>query len=319
MGIYSDTIQGKALLAFKEYWSINQWDICDVPSRVRISSKNQNFLSIFDQIYILFNHEKVKEKIEKHHQRHPSKPMSLFLPLLNALQKNRVSSMHELPSNLFRMSYIKTTAVHANTDITKMYHLANTNSHTSETEAQSYLTKDNPKWTNDFGLVVRTVMNDIINNVYTITDENVNHYDDEFDVAQSLAQDELQRLMSKFEVKGKTISLQPSEKASQATPKAKNEYNIKPFYLMDSANMVCHMMLYQKTFEKKAKKHLQENPELFYRYIIPTVMFIEACFKEEKFSEKSLNDGKEKFNKFKKLIEEGKLSIDLNKRAFMNA
>lgn len=71
-----------------------------------------------------------------------------------------------LPPFLFKLSHIKTTAVHANSDAYRDSDLINHHSHTSETEKHNYLTDANKDWVNQCGRITRLVLHDLQNVVY---------------------------------------------------------------------------------------------------------------------------------------------------------
>ncbi|MGM0783574.1 MAG: hypothetical protein ACQEUM_05655 [Pseudomonadota bacterium] len=71
-----------------------------------------------------------------------------------------------LPMNIFTLTEIKNSAVHARSDSYRAADLINYNSHTSLTENTSYLTDENKEWVNQAGRITRLVLNDLQNVVY---------------------------------------------------------------------------------------------------------------------------------------------------------
>ena len=71
-----------------------------------------------------------------------------------------------LPSYMFTLSHIKTTAVHAGSDQYRDRDLINHHSHTSATEKHHYLTDANQDFVNRAGRVTRVVLHDLQNVVY---------------------------------------------------------------------------------------------------------------------------------------------------------
>ncbi len=71
-----------------------------------------------------------------------------------------------LPASIFTLTHIKTTAVHAKTDIYREADLVNNHSHTSLTEKTSYLTDANKEWVNQAGRITRIVLHDLQNVVF---------------------------------------------------------------------------------------------------------------------------------------------------------
>lgn len=71
-----------------------------------------------------------------------------------------------LPSKMFSLSHIKTTAVHAGSDRYRDGDLINHHSHTSATEKHHYLTDANKDFVNRAGRITRVVLHDLQNVVY---------------------------------------------------------------------------------------------------------------------------------------------------------
>lgn len=71
-----------------------------------------------------------------------------------------------LPPNLFTLTHIKNTSVHAGGDDYRDSDLINHHSHTSATEKHSYLTDQNKDFVNRSGRITRLVLHDLQNTVY---------------------------------------------------------------------------------------------------------------------------------------------------------
>lgn len=72
-----------------------------------------------------------------------------------------VRSDPSFPWLIFRLSHIKTSAVHAGSDTYREGDLINHHSHTSLTEKISYLTDANKDWVNRLGRITRSILNDL--------------------------------------------------------------------------------------------------------------------------------------------------------------
>lgn len=72
-----------------------------------------------------------------------------------------------LPKTIFTLTHIKTSSVHSRSDKYRRSDLVNYNSHTSITEARSYLTDKNKEWVNQSGRITRLIINDMQMNTYT--------------------------------------------------------------------------------------------------------------------------------------------------------
>ncbi|MBO6811025.1 MULTISPECIES: hypothetical protein [Marinobacter] len=82
------------------------------------------------------------------------------------LENYRNSVSRPLPTVLFSLTHIKTTAVHAGSDQYREGDLINHHSHTSRTEKHSYLTDANKDFVNRAGRITRLILNDLENVVY---------------------------------------------------------------------------------------------------------------------------------------------------------
>ena len=95
---------------------------------------------------------------------HGSEPCHIFRSRKEKKTKDYYSTVERpLPSNAFKATHIKNTAVHAGSDTYREYDLTNHNSHTSPTEGLNYLTDQNKDWVNQLGRITRVVLNDLLN------------------------------------------------------------------------------------------------------------------------------------------------------------
>lgn len=98
---------------------------------------------------------------------HGGETQTIFLRKHGGNTKSYKESAHRpLPKTVFTLSHIKTTAVHAASDVYRDSDLINHNSHTSETEKHHYLTDQNKDWVNQCGRITRLVLHDLQNVVY---------------------------------------------------------------------------------------------------------------------------------------------------------
>ena len=96
-----------------------------------------------------------------------SEPVGIFAKTSeNNIGAYRESVARPLPQNIFSLTHVKTTAVHAGSDRYRDGDLINHHSHTSATEKHAYLTDANKDFVNRAGRVTRLVLNDLQNVVY---------------------------------------------------------------------------------------------------------------------------------------------------------
>jgi hypothetical protein len=76
------------------------------------------------------------------------------------LEEYRMSK-RPLPIQLFTLTHIKNTSVHAESDQYREADLVNQHSHTSLTEKIAYMTDKNKEWVNQAGRITRLVLNDL--------------------------------------------------------------------------------------------------------------------------------------------------------------
>ena len=156
---------GKALLNFisdsTDHNQSTNPPLCSITHCRAFSEKGKNA-----KIISLLNTSYIADQINEEHKK--TKVVSIFLPALGKLFSNislinnsKLKSIKNHATTLFSFTAIKNTAVHASSDKFDPTQLLNYNSHTNETERNSYLSEDNLEWKNNCGRVTRAVMNDI--------------------------------------------------------------------------------------------------------------------------------------------------------------
>ena len=96
-------------------------------------------------------------------------------------RKNKTATYNEykdrcekpLPKAIFTLTHLKTSSVHSRSDKYRYADLVNHNSHTSITEASSYLTDKNKDWVNQCGRITRLVINDLQRSTYSPSIETI--------------------------------------------------------------------------------------------------------------------------------------------------
>ena len=210
------------------------------------------------------------------------------------------------PTNLFSLQAIKNSSVHAYSDPYTLDFLVNRNSHTNKTERAHYLNSDNEEWINSSGRITRSVMLDLINNVFNLGFEK-------------LGNDKSDELRAKFNSEFTTLTDNLSYKSGEmisrlrlVTGQEKGKINevgvlslsdqddvqgMEPIYVLDSPVTVFKILNYRYEFSKNYKKIFNSNPDYLFRTVMPTIEWMEHVL--DRLSKSSLVEGREIFNKMR--------------------
>lgn len=202
-------------------------------------------------------------------------------------------------SKLFGLASVKNTAVHAKSDHYDPTKLLNFNSHTNQTERLSYLTTENIEWMNNAGRITRAVMQDIHNNLYQLSNEELNNFYSEFTKCLELIDIKKEETLCRL----KTLT-------GQRDGEVVDEVGIKnvkevmegdlpdSIYLVDSPESVMKLKHYISESEKHHQRILKQNPEFLFNNLLPTLEWIEVVFDKGMFSTSSISKGEDMFNRF---------------------
>lgn len=205
-------------------------------------------------------------------------------------------------SHIFGLQAIKNSSVHANSDPYTLHYLINHNSHSNQTEKSHYLNEYNEEWINASGRITRTVMLDLINNVFDIDFSRLNGKDSKEEVA---------RFNNEFESVTQSISYKSEEMLSRlhvVTGQKKGRINevgvlskstnkeegLSPIYILDSPVTVCKMRNYLYEFNRNYLRLLNQNSHYLYQTVLPTVEWMQQVLSTELSSE-SINEGEKLF------------------------
>lgn len=299
-------VEGKALLTYLE-----QHENKKVSAFSGVTPTLSNGVSsIFGSLIAVFKLPHISNHLATSHLQSGKSPI-IIPEVLEALKpcQDRVSH-----NKLFGLQAIKNSAVHAYADPYTLHYLINRNSHSNKTEKLHYLTQDNEEFVNSSGRITRSIMIDLINNVFDLDFNEPNELE--------LNGKELKR--SKIDFKAKkaifnnefatvtdSISYKSEEMLSRlkvVTEQSKGvvnevgilsfsnlrEENLLPIYVLDSKITVFKMLNYLHEFKKNYKKLLCSNPDYLYLTVFPYVEWIEKVL--PKLSKKSINDGEELYN-----------------------
>ena len=205
-------------------------------------------------------------------------------------------------SHIFGLQTIKNSSVHANSDPYTLHYLINYNSHSNQTEKNHYLNEYNEEWINASGRITRTVMLDLINNVFDLDFSYLNEKD---------AKEEVARFNNEFESVSQSISYKSGEMLSRlqvVTGQKKGRINevgvlsnstseekwFSPIYILDSPVTVCKMRNYLYEFNRNYLRLLNQNSLHLYQTVLPTVEWMQQVLSTELSSE-SIKEGEKLF------------------------
>ncbi|WP_338454056.1 hypothetical protein [uncultured Alteromonas sp.] len=203
----------------------------------------------------------------------------------NAGMDYKVHCERPLAMTWFRLTHIKNSAVHASADRYKLSHLVNYNSHSSQTEASSYLTEYNQNWVNSSGRVTRTVMLDFANSVYRPGTE-IEMNNSLLKLADSIDESKVE-LVSRTKVAECSPSKTQREIEFGFSGQGKNNTSI---IVIDSAATYLQFANYLFHANASYKKLIETNPEYVEFTMLPTCEWIEFCLNEV-LSPESIEEG----------------------------
>ncbi|CCN63550.1 conserved hypothetical protein [Vibrio nigripulchritudo POn4] len=198
-----------------------------------------------------------------------------------SLEERRVflsQSRTRCHTHMFGLQAIKNSAVHAYSDPYTLRYLINYNSHTNKTEKTHYLNADNEEWINATGRVTRTVMLDLINNVFDVgfTDnDGVNKaFNNEFASVADVISSKKAEMLSRFRL----ITDQEKGVINEVgilSISQKNQKELTSIYVLDSPVTAFKMLNYIQEFQENYKKLLSRNPDYLFKTVFPTVEWME--------------------------------------------
>lgn len=198
----------------------------------------------------------------------------------------------------FGHAAIKTSAVYSSTHKFDPTTLINTNSHTNETEQNSYRDERNFEWDNICGRVTRAVMRDFYVNVFRPSQQENSVLKSEFTRAKDYISTKSQQVYA-------TLKVVTNREGSVNEIGLSNNKTIDvgdlpdTIYLVDSAETVMKMKHYLAEVRLKHKTLNNCDPEYLFSTVLPTTEWIEMVFDKNVFSTESLQDGTALYEQFK--------------------
>jgi hypothetical protein len=207
---------------------------------------------------------------------------------------------------LFGFRAIKNSAVHAFSDPYTLYYLINRNSHTNQTEKLNYLTADNEEWMNSSGRITRSVMLDLINNVFDLdfrglSDKQVDKAKAAFNYEFGSVTDTVSHKSGEMLSRLKVVTEQGKGLVNEIGVLSlanRGEDAFDPIYVLDSQVTVFKILNYLDQFKNNYKRLLSRNPDYLYQTVLPNVEWMERVL--TKLSKKSITSGEKTFEQMQK-------------------
>lgn len=243
----------------------------------------------------LWKQKDLRKRIDHEIQASQSSP--LFLEAMLALEKGSESfhsfvsssgkgrSDYEddvprpLPSTLFKLTHIKSSAVHARSDHYRDSDLINHHSHTSDTEKYNYLTDANKDWVNQCGRITRLVLNDLQSVVYQPSIDKFRSVVHDLNVrTQIVAATSVDALEARVHPIG--IS------------KSSNESNYDDIIVIDSADTALIFIHYINEAEKNFEKISKIRPDFVELTLLPQIEWMTRTLERMKHTKRAQEDYK---------------------------
>lgn len=210
---------------------------------------------------------------------------------------------YPLEKNIFGLSMIKNSAIHARSDTFNPTQLMNYHSHTNETERKSYLSPQNEEWLNNCGRITRSVMQDLTVNLFRASQKGQKLFNSEFVKASTIIDNKRDEVLAKMKLVTGTDDGNIDE-FGFVQLKEKNDVtdHIDTVYMYDSSHTVMKLKHYIEEVRKKYKLLMDNAPEYLLFTVLPTVEWIEVLFEQKKFQKRSVKRGNEIFNEYKDIL-----------------
>lgn len=277
----TSSIEGRAILAYLDYAESSSSALSEAISSIPLSKCPT---SIPDRLIRLWSDKTLNSLIlEKMVQRKCS-PLFLYAykSMLVASSESyatwcsqntggmegyKQNVARPLPSELFGLAAIKTSAVHARSDKYREGDLINQNSHSNQTEDMHYLTDANKDWINQNGRITRAVLLDIERYVYR---PNLNAA-----IQQAHEKMLLTRLISVLDA-GVDNGDEVRINSLGRTELGKSEINeavidADSIIVLDTPETVINMLHYINEAERQKDTLIANAMSFFERTILPTV------------------------------------------------
>lgn len=189
------------------------------------------------------------------------------------------------PIVLFSLTAIKNTSVYSKSDKYRDGDLVNENSHTSMTEKLSYLTDENKDWVNQVGRITRTVMNDISDQAYRPSVDNI-----DLEVVDMNLRTKIEKITGDQKVR--------INKYGQVTDRA--QHNKDEIIVVENENTAILMLHYISEADKHAQQLRAVNPEYYQKTLIIMIEWMHYCL--SRFAPHIVKNAGRKYEEYRKVL-----------------
>ncbi|MDU0114010.1 hypothetical protein RT723_13570 [Psychrosphaera aquimarina] len=162
-------IEGKALLIYLEQHENKKMQTFTAITPHLL----KGLRSVYGSLVAVLELPYMKQQLETSHLQNGESPI-IIPTVLQALISHQYKPTK---GQLFGLQAIKNSAVHAYADPYTLHYLINRNSHSNGTEKLHYLTQDNEEFINSSGRITRSIMIDLINNVFDLDFNEPNQFE----------------------------------------------------------------------------------------------------------------------------------------------
>ncbi|MEQ3660717.1 MAG: hypothetical protein ABNH21_17370 [Glaciecola sp.] len=204
--------------------------------------------------------------------------------------------------DLFGISCIKTSAIHARSDTFTPTQLQNYNSHTNDTERKNYLTEHNQEWLNNCGRITRAVMQDLHVNVFVPSKQKKQCFNSDFTRASEVIDMRCSNVLNRLRLVTRKDHGQVDELGFLKENPLEHADLPDTLYLLDSPETVMKFHHYVHEAEKKHKQLAIRSLDFLLFTVLPTVEWVSTLLAEKHFSKESLEKGKELFEQYAQIL-----------------
>lgn len=200
--------------------------------------------------------------------------------------------------NIFGLSAIKNSAIHARSDSFNPTMMQNYNSHSNETEQKSYRTEASQQWLNSCGRITRAVMQDMHINVFSPSKAQIQSYNSEFTQAGELINSHKTDLLNRMKMITGQESGHVDELGFIVSNNIQHEDLPDVMLLVDSPETVMKFYHYEAEVSKNYKLLASKSPEFLLFTVLPMAEYVSTLLHEKKFSLESMAKGKALYLKY---------------------
>ncbi len=304
----ASSVFGEAILAFINDRTAKM-SMNEVPLVVDdgISKLKTGRMSIAATLFRFLTNSSIREQIDVDLSREKSSPV--FLEAVNKVLENGVDKEEFTVSHkgsaenwmvecktpakgrLFGLENIKNSSVHAASDDFDASKLMNYRSHSTETERQSYLTKENEVWLNNCGRVTRAVMHDLQCNVFRPSSADKMLFQSDFTKAIRFVEHRKSDVLARLKIVSEKEQGEVDDLGFISSKAFIDGELPDTLFLVESPDTVMKLKHYMNELNRTHEQLAKVNPEFLFYTALPTVEWIEAVFSNRLFNSATVYKG----------------------------